>query len=102
MSRQQQQHGRHRTIPHQQDTELQHPFFFRNNNTSFYAAKKQCLDYASLRLILPILITTMATVLFFLSFVIPYLVVVSIWIEEGLYTLFDILAAVFGGYAFGV
>lgn len=59
------------------------------------------LDNASLGVILPILITTVA-VLFFLSFVIPSLLALTIWIEEYLYTLFDIVAAVCGGYVFGV
>lgn len=90
------QHRRHRTIPHQQDTELQHHFF---RNASFYVMKS-CLDYASLGIILPIRITTVAIVLFFLSFIIPSLLAVTIWIEEDLYTLFDIVAAVCGGYIF--
>lgn len=59
------------------------------------------LDNAGLGVILPILITTVA-VLFFLSFVIPSLLAFTIWIEEYLYTLFDIVAAVCGGYVFGV
>lgn len=80
-----QQYGRrYRTIPHPQNIELQHPFF---------SATKLCLDYASLGMILPILITTVAIVLF-ISSVIPFLMVANIWIEEGLYTLFDKVAAV--------
>lgn len=90
------QHRRHRTIPQPQDTELQHPFF---RNT--FSAINSCLDYAGLSIIPPILVATVAIILF-LSFIIPVLVVVSIWIEEGLYTIFDTLAAVWGGYILGM
>lgn len=106
MPRQQQQR-RHRTIPHQQET----PNYSYSTTLSSatplptllrHKVMSRQLDYGSLGIILPILITTVASVLFFLNFVIPSLLAVTIWIEEGLYTLFDIAAAVFGGYVFGV
>lgn len=78
------------------DTELQHPFF---RNT--FAAIKSILDYARRSIILPIVICAVA-IGFFLSFVIPFMVGASVWIEEGLYTFFDGIAAVCGGYLFGV
>lgn len=91
-----QQHRRHHTIPQPQDTELQHPFF---RNT--FSAIKSRLGYVSLSIILPIFIATSAIILF-VSFIIPFLVILSLWIEEGLYTLFDAVAAVCGGYVLGV
>lgn len=89
-----QQH--HRKTPHPMDTELQHPFF---RNT--FAAIKSILDYARRSIILPIVICAVA-IGFFLSFVIPFMVGASMWIEEGLYTFVDGISAVCGGYLFGV
>lgn len=86
----------HRTVPHPMDTELHHPFF----HTTF-AAIKSFLDYASQSMILPIVICAVAIGLF-LSFGIPFLLVASMWIEQGLYTFFDVIAAVYGGYLLGV
>lgn len=81
-----------RTVPHRMDTELQHPFF-RNI--------KSILDHASGSIVFPIVLCAVAIGLF-LSIVIPFMVVVSMWIEEGLYTFFDGIAALCGGYLLGL
>lgn len=86
----------HRTVPHPTDTELQHPFF----GTTF-TTNKSFFDYASQSIILPIVICAVAIGLF-LSFGIPFMVVASLWIEQGLYALFDGIAVVCGGYLLGV